>query len=389
MSDPSPARKTCLQVLPSLVSGGVERGTVEVAQALVRAGWRALVASEGGPMVRELDRVGAEHIVLPLKTKNPRRIKENGRTLGELIQRENVSLVHARSRAPAWSAREAARAANVPFVTTFHGIYSLGPFGLKKFYNRVMADGDVVIAVSNFVRDHVLANYRIPPERVRVIHRGVDPNAYDAKTVTPTRLIQLTQKWRIEDAGRVIMLPGRLTALKGHAVLIDALAELKRRRGALDLRCVMVGQGPESYRERIMAHANTRHVDGCVQVVDDCNDMPTAYVVSDVVVVASTRPEAFGRVIAEAQAMGRPVVACSHGPTAEIILPGVTGWMFTANDPISLADALERALALTQQERERLGVLASERARTLFNKDEMCAKTLAVYDEVLARRAAS
>lgn len=390
MSELSQPKKTVLQVVPSLISGGVERGTIDVAAALVRAGWRALVVSEGGPLVRELDRAGAEHIALPLNTKNPRRVKDNIALIADVIRRENVSIVHARSRAPGWSAREAAKETGAAFVTTFHGIYSLGPFGLKKFYNRVMAEGEIVIAVSNFVREHILENYKTPPERIRVIHRGIDAQAYDEKNVTSTRLIQVAQKWRLQDAGQVIMLPGRLTALKGHDVLIDALAELKRRRGgSLDLRCLMVGQGPAGYAARIMSHAQTRRVDGNVQVIEDCNDMPAAYMVTDVVVVASTRPEAFGRVIAEAQAMGRPVVACSHGPTAEIILPGVTGWMFTASDPVSLADALERALSLSRDERARIAAIAAERARTLFNKDEMCAKTLAVYDEVLSLRKVS
>lgn len=390
MTDLPQSKKTVLQVLPSLVSGGVERGTIDVAAALVRAGWRALVVSQGGPLVRELDRAGAEHIALPLNTKNPKHVKENIARIADVIRREKVSLVHARSRAPGWSAREAARETGVPFVTTFHGIYSLGPFGLKKFYNRVMADGEIVIAVSNFVRDHILENYKTPADRIRVIHRGIDAAAYDEKNVTSTRLIQVAQRWRLQDAGQVIMLPGRLTALKGHDVLIDALAELKRRRGGvLDLRCLMVGQGASGYGARIMSHAVARRVDGHVQVIEDCNDMPAAYMVTDVVVVASTRPEAFGRVIAEAQAMGRPVVACSHGPTAEIILPGVTGWMFTASDPVSLADALERALSLSGEERARVAAMAAERARKLFNKDEMCAKTLKVYDEVLANHAAS
>ncbi|MGE3476471.1 MAG: glycosyltransferase family 4 protein [Rhodospirillaceae bacterium] len=390
MNDVSQSKRTVLQVLPSLVSGGVERGTIDVAAALVRAGWRALVVSEGGPLVRELDRAGAEHIVLPLNTKNPKRVKENIARIAEVIRAEKVSLVHARSRAPGWSAREAAKETGVPFVTTFHGIYSLGPFGLKKFYNRVMADGEIVIAVSNFVREHVMENYKVPSERIRVIHRGIDTAGYDEKNVTSTRLIQVAQKWRLQEAGQVIMLPGRLTALKGHDVLIDALAELKRRRGGtLDVRCLMVGQGAPGFADRIMSHAVSRRVDGHVQVIQDCNDMPAAYMVTDVAVVASTRPEAFGRVIAEAQAMGRPVVACSHGPTAEIIEPGVTGWMFTASDPVSLADALERALSLSREDRAALAKRASERARALFNKDEMCAKTLAVYEEVLAKRAAS
>jgi glycosyltransferase involved in cell wall biosynthesis len=381
----TPARtKTGLQVLPSLISGGVERGAVDVAQALVQAGWRALVASAGGPMVRELERAGAEHITLPLNTKNPLAIRRNAAALADLIRTQNVDLVHARSRAPAWSAREAAAVANVPFITTFHGIYGLGPFGIKKIYTRVMASGAVVIAVSEFVRDHLVQEYGVPEDRIRVIHRGVDIQLFDPNRVSPTRLVQLTSKWRLQDASQVVMLPGRLTALKGHDVLIDAIAELKRRGGGTsDLRCIMVGQdqGRTNHRNFIMRYAAARGVD--VHIVDDCNDMAAAYMATDVVVSASTRPEAFGRVVAEAQAMGRPVVAPSHGPSAEIIVPGVTGWLFTPSDPLSLADALQRALSLNQSDRIRIANAAISRARELFNKPDMCVKTLAVYEDVL------
>jgi glycosyltransferase involved in cell wall biosynthesis len=382
-----PARpKTSLQVLPNLISGGVERGAVDVAQALVQAGWRAIVVSAGGPMVRELERAGAEHIVLPLNTKNPMAIRRNAESLTQLIRDQNVDIVHARSRAPAWSAREAARAAGVPYLTTFHGIYSVGPFGVKKLYNRVMADGDLVIAVSEFVRDHVMQEYGVAAERIRVIHRGVDVNLFDAAKVSPTRLIQVTSKWRLQEATQVVMLPGRLTALKGHDLLIDAIAELKRRGGGqTPVRCLMVGQdhGRTNHRDYITSYAAARGVD--VHIVDDCNDMAAAYMATDVVVSASTRPEAFGRVVAEAQAMGRPVVAPSHGPSSEIIVPGVTGWLFTPSDPVSLADALERALNLNEDERLRVATAATARARTLFNKPEMCAKTLDVYNELLER----
>ncbi len=381
--------RTSLQVLPSLISGGVERGAVDVAQALVQAGWRAIVASAGGPMVRELERAGAEHIVLPLATKNPFAIRKNAETLKDLIRAQAVDIVHARSRAPAWSARAAARATGAPFITTFHGLYGLGPFGIKKFYNRVMADGELIIAVSEFIRDHLIREYNVPSERIRVIHRGVDISLFDAARVSPTRLIQLTSKWRLQDSTQVVMLPGRLTSWKGHDLLIDAIAELKRRSGGqTDVRCIMVGQdhGRMSHRAHIMRYAAARGAD--VHIIDDCNDLPAAYKATDVVVSASTRPEAFGRVVAEAQAMGRPVVAPSHGGAQEIIVPGVTGWLFTPSDPISLADALDRALRLNQEERVRIAEAAIARARELFSKTEMCARTLAVYDEVLEKHMA-
>ena len=230
-----------------------------------------------------------------------------------------------------------------------------------------------------------MREYNVPAERIRVIHRGVDLAMFDSAHVSPQRLIQLATKWRLSDSQHVAMLPGRLSAWKGHELLIDAIVELQRR-GQTPVRCIMVGQdhGRPNHRNHIMRYAAARGAD--VHIIDDCYDLPAAYMVSDVVVSASTRPEAFGRVVAEAQAMGRPVVAPSHGGGPEIITAGVTGWLFTPSDPISLADALERALNLSEDERARIAAASIERARTLFSKTEMCARTLAVYDEVLAAK---
>jgi len=379
------APRTCLQVLPSLIAGGVERGTIDVAQALVNAGWTALVASAGGPMVRELERVGATHIALPLKTKNPLAIRRNIDLLADVIRSRNVSVVHARSRAPAWSARAAAQRLNVPFVTTFHGTYGLGPFGLKKAYNRVMVEGDVVIAISEFIRTHLMAEYGVHADKIRLIHRGVDLQQFDPANVSSQRLIQLAVKWRLSESVPVITLPGRITGWKGHRLLIDALAVLRGRDPQRQIRCMMVGptESP-GLVDTLMAYAETCGVGGWVQIVQDCNDIPAAYMITDVAVSASTDPEAFGRVVAEAQAMGRPVVAPAHGAAGEIIEPGVTGWLFTPRDPVSLADALHRALGLSREDRESLSLRAIERVRARFDKAEMCAKTLAVYDDVLA-----
>jgi glycosyltransferase involved in cell wall biosynthesis len=378
-------QRTCLQVLPSLIAGGVERGTIDVAQALVAAGWTALVASAGGPMVRELERAGATHITLPLKTKNPLSIRRNIDLLADVMTSKGVSVVHARSRAPAWSARAAARRLNIPFVTTFHGTYGLGPFGLKKAYNRVMAEGDVVIAISEFIRTHLMGNYGVPADKIRLIHRGVDVQQFDPTHVSSQRLIQLALKWRLSESTPVIMLPGRISGWKGHRLLIEALAILRAREPDRQLRCMMVGPTEAPHLvESLMAYAEAQNVGGWVQIVQDCNDIPAAYMITDVAVSASTDPEAFGRVVAEAQAMGRPVVAPAHGAAGEIIEPGVTGWLFTPRDPVSLAEAMDRALKLSREEREKLSIRAIERVRAKFDKAEMCAKTLQVYGDVLA-----
>ena len=371
-----------LQVLPALVTGGVERGTVDMATALVEAGWVPLVASEGGPMVRELTRVGAEHITLPLASKNPLVIRKNATLLADIIADRKVDIVHARSRAPAWSAWLAAERTGAHFVTTFHGTYNTaGWFGLKNRYNAVMTRGERVIAISEFIAEHARRVYGVDPDRIRVVHRGVDLNRFDPNRVSPERIIQLAQKWRLPDGHRVIMLPGRLTRWKGQAVLIEALALLGRH----DVRCLLVGsdQGRTGYREELEELVRRRDLVDVVHLTDECNDMPAAYMLTDAVVSASTDPEAFGRVAVEAQAMGRPVIVTAHGAPGESVLPGRTGWLTAPGDAMALAQALDRFLALSAEERAGMAQVAIEHVRANFTKETMCARTLAVYEEVL------
>ncbi len=376
---------TILQVLPRLETGGVERGTVEVAQALTDAGWRAVVASEGGRMEREVTRAGAEHVSLPLASKNPLTIRRNGRALEALIRDRGIDLVHARSRAPAWSALRAARGAGVPFVTTFHGTYNLGLMGLKRRYNAVMAMGDRVIAISEFIKRHMMSEYATPADRIRVIHRGVDLSRFDVERISAERIIQLARRWRLADGDNVVMLPGRLTRWKGQLLLIEAAAILKARGFDRPFRVLLVGsdQGRTAYREEVEAAIDKAGLKAVVQIADDCADMPAAYMLADVVVSASTDPEAFGRVAAEGQAMGRPVVAPDHGAAPEIVQHGRTGWLFGALHAEALADTLQKALTLTQDEREALAQRAIAHVRDHFTTARMTDRTLDVYRELI------
>ena len=378
-----PARGACvLQVLPELgVAGGVERGTIEIAAAIVKAGGRALVASAGGPLAHEIVRTGGRHVSLPLASKNPYVIWKNIERLKALIADEKVDIVHARSRAPAWSAYHAARAAKVHFVTTFHGAYSIGNL-LKLRYNSVMAKGERVIAISDFIAGHVMQNYGVPVGRLRTIHRGVDLDRFNPAKVSAERVIQLSTKWNLGDGMPVVMLPGRLTRWKGQTVFIEAVARLKTR----DLRCLLVGsdQGRTAYRRELESLITARGLAGIVRVLDNCNDMAAAYMLTDVVVSASIAPEAFGRVIPEAQAMGRPVIATDHGGARETVIEGETGWLVPPSDPDALAAAIEKVLAVRGPVREILAAKAMANIREHFSTASMCAKTLAVYDEVLA-----
>ncbi len=367
---PSLRGKTVLQVLPALGAGGVERGTLEIAAALREAGARALVASSGGQMAASL---GADHIALSVHTKNPTGLWRNAARLKALIEREGVDLVHARSRAPAWSARSAARRAGVPFVTTFHGAYGARS-AAKRAWNRIMVRGDLVIAVSDFIAAHVTEVYRCPPERIRVVHRGIDAASFDPAEVPSRERVALRAAWGVPEGSRVVLLPGRLTRLKGHAVLIEAMRLLDDRT----LVAVFAGsdRGRDAYRRELEAQARGL----AVRFAGHVEDVAAAYAASDVAVSASVHPESFGRVLAEAGAMGLPVVASDHGGAREIILRGETGWLVPPGDPAALAEGIRSALAAA-------GPALAERARAhvlaRFTLARMCAGTLSVYGELL------
>jgi glycosyltransferase involved in cell wall biosynthesis len=364
--------------LPSLVTGGVERGTVEMAHALVAGGWKAVVASSGGPMVREVERAGAVHVTLPVASKNPLVVRANIGRLADQIERHTIDIVHARSRAPAWSALWAARRTGRHFVTTFHNAYGSGS-RLKLVYNSVMAKGERVIAISNFVADHAAKVYGVGLDRLRVIPRGVDLVRFNPEYIGAERLVSLTRQWRLPDGAPVIMLPGRLSRWKGQLVLIDALALI----GRTDLRCLLVGTGPVRYRRELEARAAERGLGSVVQVVEECRDMPAAYMLADVVVSASTAPEGFGRVIVEAQAMGRPVVATNHGGARETVVPGSTGWLVPPGDAPALAKAVAEALSLAPEARLAHAARAVAHVRERFDTATMAARTLEVYEEIL------
>lgn len=377
---PDPEAPAVLQVLPSLTTGGVERGTVDIAAALTGAGLRAIVVSAGGPMEHDIERVGGEHITLPVDSKNPLVIRKNIAALAKVIRSRRIGLVHARSRAPAWSARSAAQRCGVPFMTTFHGTYNFNN-PAKKAYNAIMAKGERVIAISEFIGRHIVENYDTPEGRVRVIPRGIDIDTFNPDAVSPERMIQLSQSWRLPDDAPVIMLPGRLTRWKGQSVLIEAA----RRLGRADVRVLLVGddQGRTGYRDELEAQIARIGAEGIIHLTGPCRDMAAAYMLANVVVSPSTDPEAFGRVAAEGHAMGRPVIASDHGGARETVISGETGWLVPPGDADALAQALHTALTMTSEDRDTVAQRAIAHVRKNFTKQKMCAATLDVYAELL------
>jgi len=373
-------RATVLQVLPKLDTGGAERVAVEIAEALTGAGHRALIACEGGVLTQAALRAGAEILTLPLDTKSPLAIRRNAGKLARLIKAENVDIIHAHSRAPAWSAYWAARRTGKKFVTTYHGTYKENA-PLKRRYNEIMATGDAVVAVSAFIGERIRARHEDIGDRLSVIPGGVDPVKFDPAAVLGDRAVRLAQSWRLPLGAPTIMLPGRLTSWKGQINMITALAALRHKDAVL----VLVGgdQGREKYTKSLIAHAQTLGVADRLRLAGHVEDMPAAMMLADIVVNASTEPEAFGRTIVEAQAMARIVIAADHGGARETIRDGETGFLFPPRDDQALASAIDRVLDLSADERVTWG----RHARAVVSENHSIAAMqramLAVYAGLL------
>jgi glycosyltransferase involved in cell wall biosynthesis len=374
-----------LQVLPALQAGGVERGTIEIVRAIVEAGGVALVASAGGRLVPLVERAGGRHFTMRLMTKDPLGIWLNAGRLARLIRAEGVDIVHARSRAPAWSARLAARRTGAAFVTTWHGVYGENlPF--KKHYNAIMARGDRVIAISDFVAERITRDYGVEAARLRTIPRGADTAAFDPQAVHGGRVHELSHSWNVPDGAAVIMLAGRITPWKGQGLLIEALARLPK--DVPDWVCVLVGpeQRSGAHAARLLSQAAALGIASRLRFAGHCSDMPAALALADIVVAPSLKPEPFGRVVVEAQAMCRPVVVAAHGAATETVQDGVSGLLFPPGDAAALSERLFRLLSLDRAERCALGERARAGVVAGYSTRSMQRATLAVYDELLRAR---
>lgn len=376
--------KTILQVAPELSAGGVERTVLEVTEAIVEAGGRALLASRGGRLEDEFEKLGGELFRMDAKSKNPVVLKLNEGRLKRIIRNEGVHLVHARSRAPAWSAWAAAKATGVPFVTTYHGAYS-GEEGLKRKYNSVMAKGDLVIANSQWIAAHVQRVHGIAPEQIVTIPRGVDLAAFDPAAVPQARIDAVRARWGLKDDTRLtLFLPGRLTEWKGQLLAIQALGLLApEEREGLVLVLAGDAQGRDAYEGRIYDTVRHLQLDGQVLVVGHETDMPAAYLAADIVMAPSTRPEAFGRVAAEASAMARPVIVSDHGGGRETVLDGETGARFQPGDASALAGAIRALLAVGKTARAGMGKAGQAHVRSHFSKRGLQMATLGVYKRLI------
>ena len=368
-----------LQVLPHLNSGGLVSGAVEISEALQKTGMNSFVASAGGRREREITKAGGKVINFSLGSKNPIIMLLNVYKLSRIIKKYKINIIHARSRAPAWSAYFAAKKMGIPFVTTFHGTYSIQN-KLKKKYNSIMVKSDRVIAISKFINNHILSNYNIDKDKIVTIHRGINIERFNYLKVADERLISLLNIFNIPEDSFVVLLPGRITRWKGHILLIEAIFKLQRS----DIICLFVGdaQGRNKYYAELEKILDKFKLKNNFRIIPNQSDMATIYKLADVVVSSSLDPEAFGRVIVEAQAMGRPTISANHGGGSEIIIDGLTGWLFKPGDADDLSDKINKALTLNKDNRDKLAINAIKRAKLNFNNETMCAKTLQVYAEL-------
>ncbi len=368
-----------LQVIPELNAGGAERTTIEVAEAIIASGGRALVASRGGRLEADLKAVGGELVRLDMKTKNPVSIWMNAGRLAGTARREGIDIIHARSRAPAWSAKWAARRAGVHYVTTYHGTYN-AKSSLKRRYNAVMAAGERVIANSKFIANHVRAEHGVGADRLRVIPRGVDLSLMDPTGVTDEAVAALRDSWGARDADRIILLPARLTRWKGQAFFLEVLAAFEGKD-----RCVLVclgdAQGRTDYVDELTSTAEANGIR--LALPGHARDMASAYAAADVVVCPSLDPEAFGRTAAEAQAMGRPVIASRHGGAMEVVAPDIAGWLAEPGQVEPWRDALGQALDLEPSAATAMAKASRARIAAQFSTQSLQAATLRVYRELI------
>lgn len=380
-----PPNTTVLQVIPELETGGAEQTTLDIAAALTADGARALVASRGGRMAKELAEVGAELVVMPAQSKNPLTLAANAMRLAALIRAQQVKLIHVRSRAPAFSALWAARLSGIPFIATYHGVYN-AKGRLKRWYNAVMTKGELVIANSSYTREHVIAEHGVEPSRVIAIPRGIRLDRFDPALVSSDRLEALRRKWGLEgEEGRTILLAaGRLTRWKGQALLVEAATRLAEA-GRTDFVIILAGddQGRDSYRAELEEAIEFAGLVDHVRIVGHVEDMPAAYMLAELALAPSIDPEAFGRTAVEPQLMGRPVIAADHGAARETVVNGETGWLAIPGDPGAWTAAIENALSMGPSRRAAMGQVAAERARRLYSVDAMTHATLEVYDRLL------
>ena len=376
-----------LQVIPKLGYGGAETGCFDIAHYLPENNCESFVVTSGGELLKFVDKKKVKIFKLPVQSKNPLLIFINSIILIGIILLNNISIVHARSRAPAWSCLIASKITGRKFVTTFHGTYNFKT-NLKKFYNSVMVRSDLIIAGSNFIFSHIKENYSMYlnyKKKFLVIFRGINVDYFDSSTTLENDEKKLLKQWDIEKDKKIILLPGRLTSWKGQEVFIEAVNLINIELGYEAFYTVILGsdQGRELYKKKLIRLSEQYRMSKQIRFVDHCKNMALAYKVSDIIVSASNEPEAFGRVSVEAQSMGKPIVASNIGGSNETIIDEKTGFLFESNNAKSLSKQILRVLNMDEISLKMMGIEARKNVTQRFNVEKMCFSTYSEYKRLL------
>ena len=376
-----------LQVIPKLGYGGAETGCYDIAHYLPENDCGSFIVTSGGELLKFIDKKKVKIIKLPVHSKNPLIIFINFLALVAIILVKNISIVHARSRAPAWSCLLAAKITGRKFVTTFHGTYNFNN-KIKKFYNSVMVRSDLIIAGSNFIFSHIKENYSRylnNKKKFLVIFRGINVDYFDSSTTLENDEKKLLKQWDIEKDKKIILLPGRLTYWKGQEVFIEAVNLINIELGYEAFYTVILGsdQGRELYKKKLIRLSEQFRMSKQIRFIDHCKNMALAYKVSDIIVSASNEPEAFGRVSVEAQSMGKPIVASNIGGSNETVIDEKTGFLFESNNSKSLSKQILRVLNMDESSLKKMGIEARKNVTQRFNVEKMCFSTYSEYKRLL------
>ena len=376
-----------LQVIPKLGYGGAETGCFDIAHYLPENNCGSCIVTSGGDLLKFINKDKVKVIKLPVQSKNPLIIFFNFLALIGIILFNNISIVHARSRAPAWSCLFAAKLTGRKFVTTFHGTYNFKS-KLKQFYNSVMVRSDLIIAGSNFIFSHIKQNYSKyldTKKKLLVIFRGINVDYFDPSTKLDVDEIKLLKKWQIEKDKKIILLPGRLTEWKGQEVFLDAINLVNIELGYEAFYAVILGsdQGRDLYKKKLIRLTEQHRMTNQIKFIDHCKDMALAYKVSDIVVSASIEPEAFGRVAVEAQSMEKPIIASNIGGSNETVVDEKTGFLFESNNAKSLSQKILKTLFLDEVSIKSMGIEGRKNIIKKFNVEKMCFSTYSEYKRIL------
>ena len=376
-----------LQVIPKLGYGGAETGCYDIAHYLPENGCKSFIVTSGGELLKFVDKNKVKVFRLPVQSKNPIIILINAIILTFIILFNNISIVHARSRAPAWSCLIASKITSRKFVTTFHGTYNFKS-SLKKLYNSVMVRSDLIIAGSNFIFSHIkenYSNYLNQKKKLLVVFRGINVDYFDPTTKLETEEKKLLKQWEIEKDKKIILLPGRLTTWKGQEVFIEAINLVNIELGYEAFYAVILGsdQGRDLYKKKLIRLSEQYRLTKQLRFIDHCKDMALAYKVSDIIVSASIEPEAFGRVSVEAQSMEKPIIASNIGGSNETVIDEKTGYLFKAGDAKSLSQKILKTLTIDETQLKLIGVEGRKNIVQKFNVEKMCFSTYSEYKRLI------